>query len=307
MRSRAPTGTTKYKTQSQWGCYEPCLVKTSGECPHSSRGSGATVGYHKKGYPKQELKILLKPCKNQSQRTTTRSRQILRLAQGLRRGLRRKAKALRPVEALSPRPPRRGPAPQYQDTNSPIRPRLGSATTSSPPSRPTPLTKCHVQPIRPTTLATSAARWHSTGRMTDGIGDRAQQGLPTTVLITVPPADTRTALCYLTPALRTKWHGGSSPGPCSLGISMKDQPLVLRLVRDPPAGPRTYYSFSASAEAGLVPHPRRLRLNRPSGEPSHPFKCAWSHLLRQPRLAGYNNRGDGTAVKSPFYHPLLTV
>ena len=75
----------------------------------------------------------------------------------------------------------------------------------------------------------------------------------------------------------------------------------------PPAGPRMYYSFSASAEAGLVPHPRRLRLNRPSGKPSHPFKCAWSHLLRQPRLTGYSNRGDGTAVKSPFYHPLLTV
>ena len=139
------------------------------------------------------------------------------------------------AEALSPRPPRRGPAPQYRDTNSPIRPRLGSATTSSPPSRPTPLTKRHVQSIRPTTPATSAARWHSTGRMTDGTGDQTQQGLPTTMLITVPPADTRTALCYLTPAPRTKRRGGSSPGPCSLGISMKDQLLVLRLIRDPPS------------------------------------------------------------------------
>ena len=161
--------------------------------------------------------------------------------------------------------------------------------------------------MRPTTPATSAVRWRSTGRVTDGTGDQAQQGLPATMLTTVPPADTRTALCYLTPAPRTKRRGGSSPGPCSLGISMKDQLLVLRLVRDPPTGPRTYYSFSASAEAGLVPHPRRLRLNRPSSEPSHPFKCAWSHLLCQPRLIGYSNRGDGTAVKSPFYHPLLTV
>ena len=161
--------------------------------------------------------------------------------------------------------------------------------------------------MRPTTPTTSAAHWHSSGRTTDGTGDRAQRGLPATVLITVPPADTRTALCYLTPAPRTKWRGGSSPGPSSLGISMKAQPFVLRLVRDPPAGPRMYYSFSASAEAGLVLHPHRLRLNRPSGEPSHPFKCAWSHLLRQPRLTGYSNRGDGTAVKSPFYHPLLTV
>ena len=134
-----------------------------------------------------------------------------------------------------------------QDTNSPIRPRLGSATTSSPPSRPTPLTKRHVQSIRPTTPATSAVRWHSTGRMTDGTGDR------------------NTALCCLTPAPRTKWRGGSSPGPSSLGISMKDQPFVLRLVRDPPAGPRTYFSFSASSETprqGLgctIPSPPRPR------------------------------------------------
>ena len=101
-------------------------------------------------------------------------------------------------------------------------------------------------------------------------------------------------------APRTKRREGSSPGPCSLGISMKNQLLVLRLVRDPPAGPRTYFSFSASAEARLAPHPRRLRLSRSSGEPSHPCKCAWSHLLRQPQWAGYSNRGDGMAVKSPF-------
>ena len=70
-----------------------------------------------------------------------RSRQILRLAQGLRRGLRRKAKALHPAEALSLRPPRRGPAPQGLgwDTNSPFRPRLGSANnlvTSVPTDSP---------------------------------------------------------------------------------------------------------------------------------------------------------------------------
>ena len=95
----------------------------------------------------------------------------------------------RPKPSAPPRPSRRGPAPQGlgRDTNFPIRPRLGSTTTSSPPSRPTPLTKHHVQLMRPTTPATSAARWHSTGRMTNGTGDRAQQGLPTTVLIAVPP------------------------------------------------------------------------------------------------------------------------
>ena len=53
----------------------------------------------------------------------------------------------RPKPSAPLRPPRRGPAPQCLgwDTNSPIRPRLGSATTSSPPPRPTPLTKRHVQ------------------------------------------------------------------------------------------------------------------------------------------------------------------
>ena len=176
----------------------------------------------------------------------------------MRRGLRRKAKALRPAEALSPRPPRRGPTPQCLgwDTNSPIRPRLGSATTSSPPSRPTPLTKRHVQSIRPTTPATSAECWHSTGRMTDGTGDRAQQGLPTTVLITVPPADTRTALCYLTPAPRTKQRGRSSPGPCSLSNSRASSETprqgLGRTIPSPPR-PRPGSSRILVASASTVP------------------------------------------------------
>ena len=121
----------------------------------------------------QEPKILLKPCKNQSQRTTTRSRQILRFAEACA-----EASDERPKLSAPPRPSRRGPAPQSLgwDTNSPIRLRLGSATTSSPPSRPTPLTKRHVQLMRPTTPSTSAARWRSTGRVTDGTGDQRSRG-----------------------------------------------------------------------------------------------------------------------------------
>ena len=190
----------------------------------------------------------------------------------------------RPKLSTPPRPSRRGPALQGlgRDTNSPIRPRLGSATTSSPPSRPTPLTKRHVQLMRPTTPATSALRWHSTGRMIDGTRDRAQQGLPTTVLITVPPADTRTALCYLTPTPRTKWHGGSSLGPCSLGISMKDQLIASASSETPQQGlRRTIPSLPRSrlgssrilvASASIVP-----LASRPIC-----LKCTWSHLLRQP-------------------------
>ena len=159
------------------------------------------------------------------------------------------------AEALSPRPRPARPRTGYQFSDSPET-GLG---TSSPPSRQTPLTKRHVQLMRSTTPATSAARWRSTGRVTDGTGDRVQQELPATVLITVLPTDTRSVLCYLTPAPRTKRRGRSSPGPCSLSNSRRAQLLVIHLVRDPPAGPRTYCSFSASAEARLVPHPRRPR------------------------------------------------
>ena len=190
----------------------------------------------------------------------------------MHRGLRREAKTLRPTEALSPRPSCRGPAPQGlgRDANSPIRPRLGSATTSSPPPRLAPLTKRRVRINAPNYSRNVSRTLHSLGRTTDGTGDRAQQGLPATVLITVPPADTRTTLCHLTLVPRTKRRGRSSPCPYSLENRRNAQLLVLRLVQDPPAGPRTYLSFSASAEAGLVPHSRRLRLNCPSGRPSHP-------------------------------------
>ena len=109
---------------------------------HISNG----VGYHKKEYSKPELKILLKPCKNQkpkdnrevSANSPIRPRPCAEASD-------ERPKAPRPAEVLSPRPSHRGPAPKGlgQDANSPIRPRLGSATTSSPPPRRTPLTKRH--------------------------------------------------------------------------------------------------------------------------------------------------------------------
>ena len=49
VRSRAPTET--------WGHYqEPIHFRTSGGVPPLPQGSGATVGYREKGYPKQEPK-----------------------------------------------------------------------------------------------------------------------------------------------------------------------------------------------------------------------------------------------------------
>jgi len=57
------------------------------------------------------------------------------------------------------------------------------------------------------------------------VRDRTGQGLPATVLGTVPPADACTTLCYLTPTPRTARRGESGPGPCSLEISVQDQLL----------------------------------------------------------------------------------
>ena len=58
-----------------------------------------------------------------------------------------KASDERPKPSAPPRPSRRGPAPQGLgwDVNSPIRSRLGSATTSSSPPQSAPQTKRHVQ------------------------------------------------------------------------------------------------------------------------------------------------------------------
>ena len=70
--------------------------------------------------------------------------------------------------------------------------------------------------------------------------------------------------------IRSRTKSTARPRPPS---KASDALLILRLARDPPAGPRTYCSCSASPEVGLVPHPRRLRLNRPSGRLSHPFNA----------------------------------
>ena len=66
-------------------------------------------------------------------------------------------------------------------------------------------------------------RWESHQR--HAVRDRTGQGLPVAVLGAVPTADTRIALCCLTPAPRTARRGESNPGPCSLGINEQDQLL----------------------------------------------------------------------------------
>ena len=94
----------------------------------------------------------------------------------------------------------------------------------------------HIQPTRPTTPTTSAerrldtaewaSRWESHRR--HAVRDGTRQGLPAAVLVTMPMADTRAALCCLTPTPRTARRGKSSLGPCSLRINAQDQLLPLK-------------------------------------------------------------------------------
>jgi len=188
------------------------------------------VGYHKKGYPKQEPKRLLRPCKYQSQRTTTRSRLIFRFA----RGPAHKPHARGQLSA-SPRPSRLRPRPTrprmgHGFSDSPEAPRIkpqtkygfsdsleaGSATTSSPPSRPTSLTKRHASNHSRNVSRTSTQY----SRAADGTGDKTEKGLPATMLSTAPMTDARTTLCHLIPAPGTAQRGESGLGHYSLGISV---------------------------------------------------------------------------------------
>ena len=143
----------------------------------------------------------------------------------LARDLTRKASVEEPIIRLA-----RGPAPIASDETPILRlaqGRLGK-TTPSPPPRPTSRTRRHVRLARSTAPTISAERrldtaaW-PTGRQSHrsrAARDRTGQGLPTTVLGTVPTIDACTALCYLTPAPETTRRAESSPGYYSLEVSV---------------------------------------------------------------------------------------
>ena len=97
----------------------------------------------RRGTLSKNRKYCLSLAKNQSQRTIMRSRPILRFARGLRRGLRREAKALLLAEALSPRPRPARPRTGYQFSDS-LEAGLGKQPRYVRPDR-TPLTKRHVR------------------------------------------------------------------------------------------------------------------------------------------------------------------
>ena len=89
-------------------------------------------------------------------------------------------------------------------------------------------------------------RWESHQR--HAVWDRTGQGLPAAVLGTVPTTNTHAALCCLTPpASRIVRRGESCPGPCSLGISIKDQLLPPSLGYLPP------YPYSLGTRARRAP------------------------------------------------------
>ena len=56
VRSRAPTKTSSTKHHPDRNYQGPILVRTLGGVPPLPQGSGATIGYREKGYPKPEPK-----------------------------------------------------------------------------------------------------------------------------------------------------------------------------------------------------------------------------------------------------------
>ena len=140
MRSRTPTGTTKYKTQSETGAVASQVStkpQESALTPPEARGLlSDTI---KRGTLSKKPKILLKPCKNQSRKTTARSQQILRFARGL--APKPHAKGQKLPAPPRPRPERPRTGCQFSDS---LEAGLGKQPRYLRPDR-TPLTKRHVR------------------------------------------------------------------------------------------------------------------------------------------------------------------
>ena len=138
----------EYETQIPTGAAASQVSsKPQGECSHSPRGSGATVGYHKKGYLKQEPKRLLKTSQ------ISKPKDNHRVSADFPTCLKPASQRL----SASPRPHSARPRTGYRFSDSPEAPRIkpqtkyrfsdsleaGSATTSSPPPQQTSPSKHH--------------------------------------------------------------------------------------------------------------------------------------------------------------------
>ena len=106
-----------------------------------------------------------------------------------------------------------------------------------------------------------------------------------------PRLDTRAALCCLTPALRTARPRKSSPGPCSLGISVQDQLLP------PSLGYPLLDSYSLGTRARRAPPhsgsasaPTRPRLSTLSTYSDRHVIRSTHHTLRQATGAPTSHR-----------------
>ena len=124
VRSRAPTGTTKYKTQSQTGAVASQVStkpQESALTPPEARGLLSDTA--RRGTLSKNQKYCLNLAKIKAERLPQGLSRFSDSPEALRRSLMRKAKS------APPRPSRRGPAPKGlgRDAYSPIRLRPGSA------------------------------------------------------------------------------------------------------------------------------------------------------------------------------------
>jgi len=139
VRSRAPTRIASIKQTRQEPLRNKSLKKTSGRVSHTpARGSGATVGYQKMGYPKQRSRNCLDP-KNRTNGINKRGLgRNLRFARDPVAEPQRKQTILRLArdrlaEAPSSRPPRPGPRKKCRFSDSR---EAGSAPALWPPLQP---------------------------------------------------------------------------------------------------------------------------------------------------------------------------
>ena len=230
MRSRAPSRIASIKQTRQEPLRNKSLEKTSGRVSHTqARGSRATVGYQKMGYPKQRSKNCLDP-KNRTNGINKRGLgRHLRFTRDTVAEPRRKRTILplardRLAEAPSSRPPHPGPRKKCRFSDSR---EAGSAPAPWPPLQP----NCSDQTSHPSTQPLRQTHDGTVRR-----SDRLHAGR-----INPLPSETAQSrgyrpLCCLTPAPRTSQRGESERVP--VASESADRPP--RLARAPPIGPRIH-------------------------------------------------------------------
>ena len=149
MRSRAPTKTTKYKTQSQTGAIASQVSTKPQESAHTPpEARGLLSDITRRGTLSKNQKYCLNLAKIKAERLPQGLSRFSDSPKALRRSLMRKAKSSPPhrgplAEALSPRPSPERPRTGCQFSDS-LEAGLGKQPRYLRPDR-TPLTKRHVR------------------------------------------------------------------------------------------------------------------------------------------------------------------